>query len=247
MRPHKDMIASWLNFSHMAKKQQQKSGELLENPDALAEKLSSTETFIEENPKLILGIAGVIALIIAGYFGFNYFIDTQNNRAQSEMFQAVYYFESDSLDLALNGDGNNLGFLDIIQDYRMTDAANLANYYAGLSFMKKGNYNTAILYLEDFSSKDLLVQAKAYSLIGDAYMEKLDYEKAITYYNKAAKYKPNKYLTPGYLMKVALTYEKLDQKDKAITAYQTIIDEYWESGEVQNAKKFKARLQNLAL
>jgi TolA-binding protein len=230
----------------MAKKQQQKTGDILENPDTLAEKLSRTEAFIEENPKLILGIAGIIAIIIAGYFGFNYFIDTQNNRAQSEMFQAVYYFESDSLDLALNGDGNNLGFIDIIQDYRMTEAANLANYYAGLSFMKKGNYNLAILYLEDFSTKDLLVQARAYSLLGDAHMEMQDYEKAVAYYNKAANYKPNKYLTPGYLMKAALTYEKLNQKDKAIAAYQRIIDEFWDSNEVQNAKKLKARLLDIA-
>lgn len=230
----------------MSKKKQEKSGEILENPEMLAEQLSRTEAFIEQNPKLIIGIAAAIAIVVAGYFGFKYYQDNQNQRAQSEMFQAIYYFESDSLDLALNGDGNNLGFLDIIQEYRMTDAANLANYYAGLSYLKKGRFSSAILYLEDFSSNDLLVQARAYSLIGDAYMEQQQYADAVKYYNKAANYKPNKQFTPVYLMKAALAYEKLDDKIKAIAAYQRIIDEYWDSGEVQNAKKYKARLEDLA-
>ncbi|HMP99304.1 MAG TPA: tetratricopeptide repeat protein [Cyclobacteriaceae bacterium] len=229
----------------MAKKQEKKGGDILENPDALAEQLSRTETFIEQNPKLILGVASAIALVIAAYFGFKYYIDNQNERAQSEMFQAVYYFEADSLDFALNGDGNFLGFLDIINDYKMTEAANLANYYAGVSYMKKGNYRLAILYLEDFSSKDLLVQARAYSLIGDAYMEQQEYDNAVKYYNKAANYKPNKHFTPGYLMKVALAYEKLDQRAKAIEAYDRIITDYWDSSEVQSAKKYKARLQDI--
>src|SRR5690606_22276199 len=121
--------------------------------------------------------------------------------AQREMFQAVYYFEADSLDLALNGDGNNLGFLDIIDDYGITDAANLANYYAGAAFLKQGKFQVARLYLEDFKSNDLLVQARAYSLIGDTYMEEDNFEQAARYYSRAANYKPNKYFSPTYLMK----------------------------------------------
>ncbi len=246
MPPRKARFALRMNYRDMAKKQQPKSGDLLENPEALAEKLSSTEAFIEENPKLIIGIAGALALVIAGYFGFQYYIDNQNNLAQSEMFQAIYYFESDSIDFALNGDGNNLGFLAIMEDYPRTEASNLANYYAGVSYMKKGNYSLAILYLEDFSTKDLLVQARAYSLIGDAYMEQQDYTNAVKFYNRAANYKPNKFFSPVYLMKAALAYEKLEDKAKAIAAYQKIIEEYWDSSEVQNAKKYKARLEDLA-
>jgi TolA-binding protein len=89
----------------------------------------------------------------------------------------------------------------------------------------------------------MLVQARAYSLIGDAYMEQKNYESASTYYNKASDYKPNKQFTPTYLMKAALAYEKLNQNDKAKEVYQKIIDTYFESSEVQNAKKYKARLE----
>ncbi len=226
----------------MAKKAEHKH-ELLENPEALKEKLAGAETWMESNPKIVIGVMLAIFLIIGGYFGFNYYKESQNVLAQKEMFQAVFYFEADSLDKALNGDGNNLGFLAIIEDYGITEAGNLANYYAGVCFLKQGKYELARLYLEDFSSSDLLVQARAYSLLGDTYMEEKNYEDAAKFYSKAANYEPNKYFSPAYLMKEALAYEKLNQNDKAQDAYDKIITQYWESGEYQNARKLKARLK----
>ncbi|MEM6523036.1 MAG: tetratricopeptide repeat protein [Bacteroidota bacterium] len=232
----------------MASKNKKKSVEpstsALENSEVLAEQLSKTEEFIENNKVLVFGIAGVLFLVVAGFFGWNYYKTSQNDLAQSEMFQAIYYFESDSLDLALNGDGNNLGFVDISSDYSMTDAGNLANFYAGTAYLKQGKYKLAVLYLEDFSSSDNLVQARAYSLIGDANMELGDYEQAASFYSKAAGYKPNKFFTPQYLMKQGLAYEKLNNNQAAMAAYERIIEEYWESAEVQDAKKYKARLKN---
>jgi tetratricopeptide (TPR) repeat protein len=217
--------------------------ELLENPEVLAEKLESAETWMERHPKLVAGIAIAIALIVVGYFGFTYYKNNLEAEAQKEMFQAIYYFESDSLNLALNGDGNNLGFIDIIDEYSITDAANLAHFYAGVSFLKQGKFEAARLYLNDFSSNDLLIQARAYSLIGDAYSEEQNYKEAANYYEKAANYRPNKYFTPAYLMKAALAFEKSDQIEKAIKAYDEVITKYWESAEYQNARKLKARLE----
>lgn len=201
------------------------------------------EHWIEQHPKFVFGIVGVLLLAVVGYFGFHYFKNSQDNEAQKEMFQAVYYFEADSLNLALNGDGNNLGFINIIEDYKFSDAANLAHFYAGTCYLKQGNYDAAILYLKDFSSNDLLVQPRAYSLIGDAYMELQKFEDAATYYNKAANYEPNKFYSPSYLMKAALAYEKLNQNDKAKEAYEKVITEFWDSAEYQSAVKLKARLE----
>jgi tetratricopeptide (TPR) repeat protein len=226
----------------MAKKVEPRT-EILESPEALASRLQETETWMERHPKTVIGGALVIALIVGGYFGYRYYTDNLNLEAQQQMFQAVYYFEADSLELALNGDGNNLGFRDIVKEYKMTDAANLANYYAGAAYLKTGKWELARLYLEDFTSRDLLVQARAYSMIGDTYMEQEKYEDAATYYTKAAEYKPNKYFTPTYLMKAALAYEKLNRNDKAIEAYNRIITDYWDSADYQNARKYKARLE----
>ena len=226
----------------MAKKEESK--DLLENAEVIQEKLVGVEHWIEKNPKLIIGIVGALTLIVGGFFGYRYYVGNQDVLAQKEMFQAVRYFEADSLKLALNGDGNNLGFLQIVDDYGLTQAGNLANFYAGAIYLKQGKFPLAIFHLDNFSADDLLVQARAYSLIGDAYMEQKDFEKAAKYYEKAAGYKPNKEFTPTYLMKAALAYEKLNNAEKAKAVYQTIIDTYWESSEVQNAKKFKAKLES---
>ena len=225
----------------MAKKEQTK--DLLENAEVIQEKLVDVETWLERNPKTAIGVTAAILLVVGGFFGYKYYLNSQDDIAQKEMFQAVHYFEADSLNLALNGDGNNLGLLQIIEDYGRTDAGNLANYYTGVIYLKQAKYPLAIFHFEDFSSNDLLVQARAYSLMGDAYMEQKDFENAAKYYSKAAGYKPNKDFTPTYLMKAGLAYEKLNQNAKAIEVYQTIIDKYWESAELQNARKFKARLE----
>lgn len=229
----------------MSKKKEQKK-ELLESPEVLAEKIEVAENWFENNPKIVIGVVAVLLLLVGGYFGFNYYKDNLNQEAQNEMFQAVFYFEADSLDKALNGDGNNLGFVDIADEYAITETGNLAHYYAGVSYLKQGKYELARLYLEDFKSNDLLVQARAYSLIGDTYMEEQNYEEAAKYYEKAADYKPNKYFTPAYLMKAALAYEKLNEAERAKEIYQSIIDTYPESQEYQSARKFKERLDSNA-
>lgn len=224
------------------KANEQHGADLLEDPEALAGQLTKTEEYISKHKGMVFGVAVVVALLIAGYFGYRYYQNTQNLKAQNEMFQAIHYFESDSLDLALKGDGNNLGFLSIIDEYGITDAANLANFYAGAAYLKKGQPAQAVLYLEDFNADDLLVQARAYSLIGDAYMEQEKFKEAADYYQKAADYKPNKYFTPQYLMKAALAYEKAGNNEAAIQAYDRVIEKYWDSNEFQAAKKYKARL-----
>lgn len=237
------MPSGFLNFTlTMAKKEENKA--VIENPEVLAEKLEGAEHWLENNPKVILGVVVVLVLVAGGFFGYRWWIDKQNTIAQQEMFQAVRYFEADSLDLAMKGTANISGFETIINEYGMTPAANLANYYAGVISLKQGKFALAVFYLKDFKSNDLLVQARAYSLLGDAYMEQNDFQNAADAYHKASTYKPNKYFTPGYILKEALAYEKLTQNDKAIAAYDRLITEFWDSQEVATAKKLKARLES---
>ncbi|CAN5511303.1 hypothetical protein BH23BAC1_BH23BAC1_41780 [soil metagenome] len=220
--------------------------EVLENPDAIAESFTKTEDFIKTNRNLVFTIGGIIALAIAGFFIYRYYMENQNTEAQREMFQAVYYFEADSLNRALQGDGNNYGLLEIADRYGRTEAGNLAKYYVGLSYLRLGQYENAIDYLEDFSSNDLLIQARAYSLIGDAHMELNNFSDAARFYMQAADYRPNKFFTPQYLIKAAIAYERLSDYNRAIQAYDRIIDNYHDSNEIQNARKHKARLEGLA-
>ena len=219
----------------------------IENTDAINETLSKSEEFINNNKNKIFTVLGVIVFLLLGFSIFSYIKSNQNNNAQEEMFQAVYYFEKDSLVQALNGDGNNYGFLEIIDEYGLSDAANLSKFYAGASYLKLGNYENAINYLDEFSSSDLLIQARAYSLIGDAYVEIGDYDNAIYYFKKASNENPNEFFTPSYLLKLAIVYEETGDLESALDTYEEIIEEFKNSPEYQTSLKNKSRIEGLLL
>ena len=230
----------------MAKKNKKDEGiELLEDPNAIVEK--ANEFFDnKKNRIMVFTIGGILAALIVGVAGYNYYITNQDNSAQEEFFQAQFYFEADSLGLALNGDGNSYGFLEIMDEFPGTKAANLANFYAGASYLRLGDFESAIRHLNNFSSDDYLIQARAYALTGDAYMEQDDFSNAVEYYGKASEYKPNESYTPIYLKKLAIAQEQNNDLKGAAATYGAIASEYPRSAQVHDAKKQKARLEALA-
>ncbi len=234
----------------MAKKQTKNSEveyELLENPEVIASRLERGEAFVKQNSKIFGGILIGAVLLIAGILFVQINKQNQNKKAQAEMFQAVYYYEQDQTDFALNGDGNNVGFLKISDQYSGTDAANLANFYIGSIYLSEGKFDDAIKYLKKFSASDYFVMAKTYSLIGDAYLELENTKEAISYYKRATTESENKYFTPRYLNKLAIAYEEAGDMANAIKTYEIIEEKYFESYEFTNARKHKARLEGLAL
>ncbi len=226
--------------------QQEHGSELLENPEAIASTLGRGEQFLKENTKLVGGLIVAVILVIAGILFFQIHKANQNKTAQAEMFQAVYYFEQDSVELALNGDGVNPGFLNIIDNYGGTDASNLSHYYVGSIYLSQGDFQNAITHLENFSSDDYFVQSKAYSLIGDAQMDLGNTKEAISAYKKATDHKENKFFTPKYLNKLAIAYEESGDLQNAIETYAIIENKYPEAYEFTAARKHKARLEGLA-
>lgn len=232
----------------MATKQSKKAihNEVLENPEVLAERIGRGEAFLKHNSKVLGGVLAAAVILIGGILFFQINNQNQNEKAQAEMFQAVYFFEQDSVDFALNGDGINKGFLSIVEDYPRTDAANLAHFYLGSIYLSQKNFQDALSQLEDFSSDDYLVQSKAYSLIGDANLELGNLDEAISSYTKAARTNENKYTTPKYLAKLAVAQEEAGKVAEAIATYGEIEEKYYESFEYAAARKHKARLEGLA-
>jgi TolA-binding protein len=232
----------------MAKKETKKSdqNELIENPEVLAEKIVPGEDFLKSNSKILAGVLAVAVVLIGGILFFQYNTQQQNEKAQAEMFQAVYFFEQDSVDFALNGDGINKGFLNIIESYPRTDAANLAHFYTGSIYLSQKKFEDALTHLQEFSTDDYLVQAKAYSLVGDANLELGKTEEAIAQYTKAARTNENKFMSPKYLAKLAVAQEEAGKIEDAINTYAEIEEKYYESFEFAAARKHKARLEGLA-
>jgi tetratricopeptide (TPR) repeat protein len=213
---------------------------------AVEEAFGKTEQFIEKNQMIILIVVGAIVVIVLGYFGFKkFYLAPKEKEAQGQMFMAEKYFEADSLSKALNGDGNYPGFLDIIDQFGITKSANLAHYYAGIIYLKKGEYEKAIDQLKKFKSSDVMVAPMAAGAIGDAYMELKQTEKAIEYYLKAADMRKNDFTTPMLLMKAAWGYEELGKYDQALPLYKRIKEEYARSNEAREIDKYIGRAEEL--
>ncbi|MFT7056937.1 MAG: tetratricopeptide (TPR) repeat protein [Roseivirga sp.] len=192
-------------------------------------------------------IVGLVVIVIASVIYFiNYNKNQKNEEGLNDMFQAQYYFEQDSLDLALNGDGRNLGFLSIMDIYSGTEAAELSSFYTGSIYMKLQQFDDALGYLKTFTNGDILVQARGYALTGDAYMELGNFSDAAEEYTKAASTVDDKFFAPGYLMKASLAHEKLGDFTGAIVPLEKIINKYFGSAEVAKARKHRARLEGLA-
>jgi tetratricopeptide (TPR) repeat protein len=158
------------------------------------------------------------------------------------MFMAEKYFEMDSITKALNGDGNYLGFLAIIDQYKFTKSANLSHYYAGICYLKKGEFQTAIDQLNKFSASDELVGPMAIGAIGDAYMELNNTDKAIEYYLKAADKRKNDLTSPMFLMKAGMAYEIEGKNDLALKTYTRIKTEFARTNEGREVDKYIAKL-----
>ena len=220
-----------------------------ENPQGLKsveETLTRTEQFLEDNYKVLLISLGVLVILVGlGWLG-KIYLNKRNSEAESQMYQAEKYLETDSLKLALNGDGNYLGFLDIANDYKLTKAGNLARYSAGICYLHLGQYQEAIDMLDKYSKKDKVLGSLAIGATGDAYVELGDTEKGLAKYLEAADYASNSFNTPLFLMKAGELYELGGKYTEALGLYERIKSEYPESTEGATIEKYIARVKLLS-
>jgi tetratricopeptide (TPR) repeat protein len=206
--------------------------------------LSKTEQFFEENQKNIIRVVTVLLAAVAIFLAVKrFYLMPRDNEARSQMFVAEQYFETDSFNLALYGDGNYSGFIEIMDDYGLTKAANLCRYYSGICYLKLGEYEDALSYLKKFRSRDKMVAPVAEGAKGDAYIELGDLQKGLKYYLKAASKSKNNFTTPIYMMKAAQVYENLKEYDKAVDLYTKIKSEFVDYARNNNIDKYIARLQ----
>ena len=162
--------------------------------------------------------------------------------AQAQMFPAEQLFRAGNFEAALNGDGNTLGFTDIIDNYGKR-AGKAANLYAGLCNLQLGNNEDAIAFLKKYSVKDKIMQARAYSAIGDAYSNLKDYTNALAWYKKAAALEDNEF-RPAYLLKAALVMEETGDTAGALSLYKEIETKYPQTVEGYDIQKYISRIEN---
>lgn len=205
--------------------------------------LDNLMTKYESNKKRINTIVTVVLVAIVGYFAYtNLYKEPRENKAATSVAFAQRYFESDSFDRALNGDGQHLGFLKIMKKFSGTSTANLCNYYAGICYINKGDFKNAVKYLEDFDGKGTLITYAASGALGDAYMETNNTAKAIDAYEKAISNPVDNVITPIYMQRLAMVYEMTNKIEDAKKYYKKIKDDYPQSEQARDVEKYLGRL-----
>lgn len=212
--------------------------------EGIEQVLTKSERFIENNQKRLVNIVLGIVIAVLVVIGVKrlYLIPMADDAAR-DMFMAEKFFDKDSFNLALDGFGTYPGFLQIIEDYRFTKSAKLAKYYAGVSFLRLGDYESAVSNLRSYRTKDILVGAAWSSSLGDAYSGLEDYSSAAKSYLRGASKFENSFSSPILLKKAGIVYEEMGDYPEALSVYKQIFQKYPESQEGRDIQKYIARAE----
>ncbi|HMR85737.1 MAG TPA: tetratricopeptide repeat protein [Niabella sp.] len=197
------------------------------------------------NGKNIVIFLTFLVAAIGGYLAYNQFIKgPKRAEALDKSFKAEEYYRMDSINLALNGDGVNPGFIKIADSYGSTPTGNLAKYYAGICYIKLNQNDKAVKYLEDFSTDSKQIQQRAYLLLGDAYGDLGKGSEALSYYKKAAHhFESDQQASSEALFRGAyLAQHVLNNKDEAIGLYKELKEKYPRTQQGFEADKYLAQL-----
>ncbi|MDP5093283.1 MAG: tetratricopeptide repeat protein [Polaribacter sp.] len=216
--------------------------------NTLDETASKSEQWIEKNSKPLMIILISLVVIFLGYLGYNKFIEEpkEAEAADELAFPRKYFDEAavagagvDSLlNLGLEGADGKYGFVDIAESYSGTNAGNLANYYAGVSYLQLKQYDKAIEFLSKFKSDDEMLGPISLGAIGDAFSDINQPKDALEYYEKAANKKDNEFTTPLYLFKAGQTAMNLKEFKKAEDFFARIKENYSKSDQGRDIEKF---------
>ena len=226
----------------MATKKNDKAALQQERQEKIEETVSKTEQFYNENKKTIWGCIIAAAVIALGVLAYNqFYLKPKVAEAQEQAYPAEAAFRVGNFEVALNGDGNNYGFAQIIDEYG-SKAGKAMPFYAGVCALQLKDYEAAVDYLKKYKGKDPILAARAQACLGDALAGLERYEEAAAQFEKAAGVSDNMFAA-GYLLKAAVTYEELGANDKALALYETIKDKYPQSMEAYDIDKYINRIK----
>ena len=222
----------------MAKKKVTKEDQNLEN---VQEALNTTSAWIEKNQNKLTWAVTIIVAVVVGVLALNtYVIKPKAVEVSNENAKAVTYFMQGDWEKALNGDDAEcIGFQAIADEYKMYQGGKLAALYAGVCYYQLGQYEDAAAYLSKFSANDLTIEPAALQLLGDAYVQMEEYDKAAKTFEAAAK-SGNDLIAPMSLMKAGKVYLELGNNAAAKKAFETVKAQYPTSAEAQDADKYIA-------
>ncbi|MBL7745673.1 MAG: tetratricopeptide repeat protein [Chitinophagaceae bacterium] len=207
--------------------------------------IAKAKDFWTRNGKIISIVCVVVVLGVAGYFVYNnYILKPKQEKGVDALYKAEDYFRKDSFNLALNGDGQYLGFLKVADKFSGTDAGNLACFYAGACYIKLDDNANAIKYLNKFDTDSKPLLARKYKLLGDASGDLGKTSDAVDYYKKAARaFEDDKETSAEALFLAAyMTDRVLKNPKEAIELYKELKKKFPKTREGYEVDNYLAQL-----
>jgi len=218
---------------------------MVQDMDSSEAVVAKAKDFWTRYSKAIVIVCAVIIIGGGGWYVYQNMIKgPKESKAAEAMFKAEEYYRLDSVNLALNGDGQYPGFLRIISQYGGTDAANLANFYAGSCYLKLDDNANAIKQLKEFSTDAKQIQQRAYKLLGDAHADLGKNAEALNYYKKAAHYfeEDQANSAEALFMAAYLSDRVLKNQKEAIELYKELKEKYPQTQQGMEADTYLAQL-----
>lgn len=207
--------------------------------------IEKAKDFWTKYGKLTTIASVIVILVFGGWYAYRNFVKKpKEEKATEAMFKAEEYFRMDSVNKALNGDGQHWGFLKVIDKYGGTKAGNTANFFAGSCYIKLNENEKAIKYLKKFSSSSKAAQARAYKLMGDAYGDLGKNKEAVEYYTKAARHfdKEDAFAAECLFMAAYMSQKNLNDTQTAIKLYKEIKEKYPRTQQGFDADNYLAQM-----
>lgn len=205
--------------------------------------VSSFEKFVKKYQNILTwGIVGIL-VIVFGILAINrWVVKPAQEEARGQMFTAEQLFAAGEFETALNGDGNNLGFAQVAEQYG-SRAGKAVWFYAGICAYNTGDYEAAVSYLKKYNGKDKILKARALCCLGDAYVNLDRKDAALNCFRKAAALEENIYRA-GYLLKAGIVCEEMGDEAQALKYYKEIETRYPQSMEAYEIQKYISRIEN---
>lgn len=214
--------------------------------------LNKQEAFFLKYKKAIVIAVVALIVVIAGAMAYNtFYAGPREDKASTALAKAQQMFANQQFEQALAGDKTTEGFLAIAKNYSGTDAANLANLYAGICYANTGKWQEAVKCLDEFSTKgDAIISPASQAALGNAYAHVKEIDKAISSLKKAAEMADSKAangvnnsLSPTCLIQAARLLESQNKKAEALKIYEDIKAKYVNSPAAQDIDKYIERVK----
>jgi tetratricopeptide (TPR) repeat protein len=210
------------------------------------DKFLQVQGFFQKYQRPILVVLFAVVLGVGGVFAYNKFIkQPKEEKASEAIYKVEQFFNMDSSNLVINGDGTTKGALSIIKNHDGTKAADRARFYAGISYLKLKQFDNAIKYLKEFSTDSKAIQMQAYTNLGHAYAETGKKDDAVEAYKKAGNvFTDNADGSAENLALAAGLLQTMNKNKEALDLYREIKSKYPTTNKASEVDKYIYKLSN---